>query len=630
MPQSRAAEFREVLAERILVADGAMGTALYAKGVPARRCLDELNLSLPALVRDVHREYACAGAEILEANTFGANRKRLELFGFGEKVRAINQAGVRIAREAARAGGPALEKERPSPPFVAGAVGPLGVRLEPLGSTTCEQARAIFREQIEALVEAGVDLLMLETFRDLRELHEAVMAARQLAGPHLVVAAHLSVEDDGSLADGASTEEFTRRLNDWPLDMIGLNCSSGPKAILETAEKMIAWTNKPLSVLPNAGLPVLVNGANVYLCSPAYVANYARRFFRLGVRVVGGCCGTTPEHIKEIRAHARIFQAEEAGPRLEVSAPPIHPPAAAGLDPVPFAQKSDLAAKLAAGRFVTLVEIVPPRGLDASREVEGARLCKQAGVDCVNVPNGPRASARLSAAALCHLIHHRAGMETLLHFCCRDRNLLSIQSDLLGASAMGIPNLLCITGDPPRTGAYPDATAVFDVDSVGLVALVHRLNRGLDLGANPMGSRTALAIGVAVNPAALDPAEELRRFEAKIKAGAEFAVTQPVFQVDLLEAFLKRIEPFRIPIIVGIWPLTGFRNAEFLVNELNVPVPPEYMRRMSAASSPEAAQAEGLAIARELVQRIRPMAAGVQISTPSARYQAAIEVAQAS
>ena len=638
MPQSRAAEFREALTKRVLVADGAMGTALYAKGAFTRRCLDELNLSLPALVRDVHREYACAGAEILETNTFGANRKRLESFGFADKVRAINQAGVRIAREAARAAAPETEprppgsgsaNEPPSPLFVAGAVGPLGVRLEPLGSTTCEQARAIFREQIEALAGAGVDLLMLETFRDLAELREAILAGREAAGPDLAIAAHLSIEDDGTLADGASTEEFTRRLNEWPVDVIGLNCSSGPRAILEAVEKMAAWTVKPLSVLPNAGLPVPVDGRNVYLCSPAYMANYARRFLRIGVRIVGGCCGTTPEHIREIRDQARSFQAEETHTRLEVIEPPARSARRPELEPIPFAQRSDLAAKLAAGRFVTLVEIVPPRGLDASREMEGAKLCKRAGIDCVNVPNGPRASARLSAAALCHLIHHQAGMETLLHFCCRDRNVLSIQSDLLGAGAMGIPNLLCITGDPPRSGGYPDATAVFDVDSVGLVAIASNLNRGLDLGGNPMGSRTALTIGVAANPAALDLDEEVRRFEAKVKAGAEFVVTQPVFQVDLLEAFLKRIEQHRIPVIAGIWPLASFRNAEFLANELRVPVPPAYMTRMSEAQSAESAQAEGAAIARELVQRVRPMAAGVQIAAPSGRYKAAIEVAQA-
>jgi methionine synthase / methylenetetrahydrofolate reductase(NADPH) len=373
-----------------------------------------------------------------------------------------------------------------------------------------------------------------------------------------------------------------------------------------------------------------VDGRNVYLCSPAYLANYARRFLRIGVRIVGGCCGTTPEHIREIRGQARSFQAEEARPRLEVNEPESHTvrsAVAATWQPVPFEQRSDLASKLAARRFVTLVEIVPPRGLDASRELEGAKLCKRAGIDCVNVPNGPRASARLSAAALCHMIHQQAGMETLLHFCCRDRNVLSIQSDLLGASAMGIPNLLCITGDPPRIGAYPDATAVFDVDSVGLVAMARNLNCGLDLGGNPMGSGTALAIGVAANPAALNPEEELRRLEAKVKAGAEFVITQPVFHLDLLEAFLKRIEPFRIPLIVGIWPLTGFRNAEFLVNELRVPIPPAYMERMSVAPSAESAHAEGAAIARELVKRIRRMAAGVQIAAPFGRYQTAIEVA---
>ncbi|HEY7334427.1 MAG TPA: bifunctional homocysteine S-methyltransferase/methylenetetrahydrofolate reductase [Bryobacteraceae bacterium] len=620
-PQTRAAEFREALTQRSLVADGAMGTSLYARGPFANRCLDELNLSLPALVRDVHREYARAGAEILETNTFGANRKRLESFGFADKVRRINQAGVRIAREAANAASRA---------FVAGAVGPLGVRLEPLGATTREQARAIFREQIETLMGAGVDLLMLETFRDLAELHEAILAAREAAGPDLVIAAHLSIEDDGSLADGASTEEFTRRLDEWPVDIVGLNCSSGPKAILENVEKMAAWTAKPLSVLPNAGLPVPLEGRNVYLCSPAYMANYARRFLRMGVKIVGGCCGTTPEHIKEIKDQARNLEsvAMDAPAATEIPAP-ARSSRHAELEKVPFAKKSDLAAKLAAGRFVTLVEILPPRGLDASKEIEGAKLCKQAGIDCVNVPNGPRASARLSASVLCQLIHQQAGMETLLHFCCRDRNVLSIQSDLMGAHAIGIPNLLCITGDPPRSGGYPDATAVFDVDSIGLVAMVNNLNRGLDLGGNPMGSQTALTIGVGANPAAIDIDEELRRFEAKVKAGAEFVVTQPVFNADLLEAFQKRIEQYKIPLIAGIWPLASFRNAEFMTNELRLPVPTEYMSRMSVAPAGAAARAEGTAIARELVQRVRPLAAGIQISAPGGDYGLAVEVAKA-
>jgi homocysteine S-methyltransferase len=613
--QNRASEFREALDKHVLVADGAMGTMLYAKGVFINRCYDELNLSLPALVRDVHQEYVRVGAEILETNTFGANRKRLGAFGFAEKVKLINHAGVRIAREAAR-----------DQAFVAGAVGPLGIRLEPLGPTSFEEARSIFREQIAALVEAGVDLLMLETFRDTNEIREAILAAREVAGPDLAIIAQLSIEDDGSLRDGTSTQDFTERLNEWPVDVIGLNCSSGPKVMLETIEKMVAFTTKPLSAMPNAGLPATVEGRNLYLCSPEYMAQYARRFLMAGVRVVGGCCGTTPEHIKEIRSEARSLQhIEPAHPSIthEVAARPH------AMEKIPVAEKSVLGAKLATGKFVAFVEILPPRGVDASKEIEGAKLCKAAGIDCINVPDGPRASARMSAQVTCQMIQRDAEIEAVLHFCCRDRNILSIQSELLGAYGVGVKNLICITGDPPRMGTYPDATAVFDVDAIGLTNIVNNLNHGLDLGGNPIGSRTGLLIGVGANPGALNLDEELRRFEWKVKAGAEYVVTQPVFDLDLLEEFLRRTEQYKLPIIAGVWPLTSFRNAEFMVNELRVPVPAAFMERMRVAENAEAARAEGIAIAREMVQRARPMVAGVQLSAPFGRYQMAIEVAEA-
>jgi homocysteine S-methyltransferase len=613
--QTRAAEFREALEKRVLVADGAMGTMLYAKGVFINRCYDELNLSLPAIVRDVHQEYVKAGAEILETNTFGANRKRLGAFGFAEKVRLINQAGVRIAREAAR-----------DQAFVAGAVGPLGIRLEPLGPTSFEEARAIFREQIDALVEAGVDLLVLETFRDINELREAVFAARESAGPDMVIMTQLSIEDDGTLRDGTSTIDFTLKLDEWPIDIIGLNCSSGPKVMLETLEKMVAFTKKPLSAMPNAGLPATVEGRNLYLCSPEYMSQYARRFLLAGVRVVGGCCGTTPEHIREIRKEARSLQ-HISPPNVAVFEAPMTRPKA--LEKVPVEKKSTLGAKLTAKRFVAFIEILPPRGVDASKEIEGAKLAKAAGIDCINVPDGPRASARLSAQVTCQLIQQQAGIETVLHFCCRDRNILSIQSELLGAYTVGVRNLICITGDPPRMGTYPDATAVFDVDAIGLTNIVNNLNHGLDLGGNPMGSQTALLIGVGANPGALNLDEEVRRFEWKMKAGAEYVVTQPVFDLDLLEVFLRRTEQYGLPLIAGIWPLTSYRNAEFMVNELRVPVPEAYMERMRAAESADAARAEGVAIAREMVQRVRPLVAGVQLSAPFGRYQMAIEVAEA-
>ncbi|HXP84407.1 MAG TPA: bifunctional homocysteine S-methyltransferase/methylenetetrahydrofolate reductase [Bryobacteraceae bacterium] len=626
-PQTRAGRLREVLGQRVLVADGAMGTMLYAKRAFLHRCYDEMNLSLPAMVRDVHQEYVRAGAEILETNTFGANRKRLQPFGFAEKVRAINHAGVRIAREAAR-----------DQAFVAGAVGPLGARLEPLGQVSPEEARAVFREQIAALIEAGIDLLLLETFRDLNELNQAVCAAREISADELIVAVLVSIEDDARLENGASAAEFTRALDQMPVDIVGLNCSSGPRVMLDTIETMARHTNKLLCAMPNAGLPVSVDGRNVYLCSPEYMAEYARRFKQAGVKIVGGCCGTTPEHIQaihaEIRRQAQGFDAPEHPHSVIVEeplAPPQPPlqPQSQVMEPVPLAQKSALAARLSAGRFVALVEILPPRGADATQEIAAARQAKAAGFDAVNVPDGPRASARMSAQVACELIQQHAGIEAVLHFNCRDRNVLGLQSDLLGAHAAAVRNLLCITGDPPRMGMYPDATPVFDVDSIGLVRIAGQLNRGCDLGGHALGSQTSLLIGVAADPGALDLDRELRRFEAKAAAGAEFAITQPIFDLNLIEAFLKRAQQFRIPIVAGIWPLLSLGNAEFLVNELRVPVPAEFMERMRHANDGDSARAEGVAIARELIAQIRPMVAGVQLSSPSGHYQMAIAAAEA-
>jgi methionine synthase / methylenetetrahydrofolate reductase(NADPH) len=612
---TRAQEFRDQLSRRILVADGAMGTMLYSRGVFINRCFDDLSLSAPDMVRQIHQEYVKAGAEILETNTFGANRPRLAAFGMAEKLRDINRAAVRLAREAAQGGA-----------FVAGAVGPLGVRIEPLGRTSFAEARAAFREQVEALVEAGVDLLILETFGNLDELREAVMAAREAAGDELAVVAQVTIDDFGHLPGGADPETFTREIDSWPVDVIGLNCSVGPKATLETIERMLPLSSKPMSAMPNAGLPIRIEGRSMYLCSPEYMAQYARRLLWAGVKIVGGCCGTTPEHIKLIRSETRSLQPGAKALAVTVEEPKSK---AQALTPVPVAEKSKLGAKLAAKKFVSFVEILPPRGVDASREIEGARQCAAAGIDCINVPDGPRASARLSAQVTCRLIQEHAGIEAVNHFCCRDRNILGIQSELLGAHTMGIRNLICITGDPPRMGAYPDATAVFDVDAIGLVNIVRNLNHGLDIGGNPMGSQTALLIGVGANPGAPNLDEEIRRFEWKVEAGAEYVVTQPVFDLDLLERFLRRTEQARIPVICGVWPLTSFRNAEFMVNELRVPVPSEFMERMRRVDSAEQAREEGVAIAREMVARVRPMLEGVQLSAPFGRYQMALDVAEA-
>jgi methionine synthase I (cobalamin-dependent)/5,10-methylenetetrahydrofolate reductase len=617
LTQARVAEFRKKLQSGVVLADGAMGTMLYTKGVFINRCFDELNLSSPQLVREIHEEYVKAGAEVVESNTFGGNRVRLTAFGLGEKLWAINQAGVRLAREAAG------EKA-----FVAGAIGPLGTQIEPLGPMSFLEARAIFKEQANALLSAGIDLLVLETFYELNELREAIFAAREAAGSEMVIVAQMTVDDEGRLRDGTNALTFTRSLNEWPVDVIGVNCSAGPKVVLETIEKMAPHTAKPLSAMPNAGLPANIEGRNMYLCSPEYMSQYARRFLQAGVRMIGGCCGSTPEHIKLICSEVRSLQPVQrqalATPIIEEGKPPVKP-----LPKVPIAEKSQLGAKLAAGKFVAFVEILPPRGIDASKEIAGARMCLENGIDCINVPDGPRASARMSAQVTCQLIQQQAGIEAVLHFCCRDRNILSIQSELLGAHTTGVRNLICITGDPPRMGAYPDATAVFDVDSIGLTNIVNNLNQGLDIGGNPIGSQTALLLGVGANPGSLNMDQELRRFAWKVEGGAEYVVTQPVFDLDLVEQFLKNTEQYKLPIIAGIWPLTSYRNAEFMVNELRVPVPEQYMERMRKADTAEKARAEGIGIAREMCRHVRSMVQGVQLSAPFGRYEMAIQVAEA-
>jgi len=616
---SRSARLRTGLSGRIFVADGAMGTMLYSRGVFINRCFDELNLTAPAMIAEIHREYAAVGAEILGTNTFGANRSRLMGFGLADKTIAINQAGVRLAREAAS-----------EEAYVAGSMGPLGLHLEPLGTMTLGEARDVFCEQAQALCESGVDLLVLETFTDLSELREAVVAARAVAGDAMVIVAQVAIGDSGELPGGASALDFVRQAQDWPVDVLGFNCSVGPKTVLEALEEVAAHASKPLSASPNAGLPVRVDGRHIYLSSPEYMAQYSRRLLQAGARIIGGCCGTTPEHTKLMVSETRSLQPRQARTIVRAERADQESPAPrVKTSAVALREKSKLGAKLAEGRFVSFVEILPPRGTDASREIAGAALCARHGIDCINIPDGPRASARLSAQAACQLIQQYAGIEAVNHFCCRDRNILGIQSELLAAHALGVRNLICITGDPPRMGVNPEATAVFDVDSIGLVRIAHNLNRGLDIGGGAMGSATALVIGVGANPGAINLDEEIHRFERKVEAGAEYVVTQPVFDLRLLEEFLRRVEGFRIPVICGIWPLASYRNAEFMVNELRVPVPERFMERMRQATDAETASQAGVAIAREMVERVQPMVQGVQISAPFGRYQVALDVASA-
>src|SRR4051812_7467143 len=611
------APFLAALETRILVCDGAMGTMLYARGVFLNRSFDELNLTQADLVADVHQAYVRAGADVIETNTFGANRIKLGAFGLSDKVHAINLQGAKIAKHAAR-----------DQVYVAGAIGPLGIRIEPWGRTGVDEAEEFFREQARGLLEGGVDLFVLETFRDVNEIGAAIRAVRSLCD--LPIVAQVTTEEDGNSLDGAAPEAFVPELERLGAQIVGLNCSVGPAAMLETIERMSHVATVKLSAQPNAGRPREIEGRNIYLCSPEYMASYAKRFIKNGVRLVGGCCGTTPEHIRHIKAAIREVGTEAAagaGGRRGAARATV---SASTVEPVHRAEKSRMANGLSRGAFTVSVELLPPRGFRVDALIERARQLRIHGVDLVNVPDGPRAGARMSALSAAVLVQQQVGIETILHCTCRDRNLLGLQSDLLGAHSMGVRNLLLITGDPPQIGDYPDATAVMDVDSIGLTNMVKRLNDGADIGDQTIGAPTAFHIGVALNPAALDPDDELRRFEHKVKAGAEFAITQLVFDPEGLAVFLRSIEQFRIPIIAAISPLESLRHAEFLANELpGVSVPAAIVDRMRRAEDAGRATAEGLAIAREIAAEIRPLVQGIQISPAGDSIESALGIIEA-
>ena len=609
--------FRELLeTDRILVVDGAMGTMLYAKGVYINRCYDELNLSNPDLVREIHSEYIRAGADIIETNTFGATAHKLQQYGLDSSLHEINAIAARIAREAA---GDRV--------YVAGAIGPLGLRIEPYGPTSYAEAKEMFKAQAAALLEGGVDLFCLETFSDVSEIHQAIDAVRELCD--LPIVAQMTIMTDGNTLFGTTPELFTERLDNWGADVIGLNCGVGPAIILAALDKMRAITKKKLSAQPNAGLPRDVQGRQFYMCSPEYMSKFAKRFIQSGAKFIGGCCGTTPAHIKLISDSVRAASPRAQHAAFAGAAAHVTENAAPHVKVVPPEERSAWGRKIAHGAFVTSVEVLPPKGVDAQKTLDSIRLLKDAGVDGVNIPDGARAQSRMSALATAVLVEQQIGIETVLHYCCRDRNLLGMMSDLLGAAALGLRNILVITGDPPKMGPYPDATAVFDIDSIGLTNMVNKLNHGLDLGNNPIGEPTAFCIGVGVNPGAINLDEELKRFEWKVEAGAQYAITQPVFDTDQLRAFLKRIQHVRIPIVAGIWPLVSYRNAEFLHNEVpGVRVTPSIMDRMRNASaiSKEAGRDEGLKIARESLLGVREEIQGVQVSAPFGNVKYALEV----
>jgi homocysteine S-methyltransferase len=605
---------------QVVVFDGAMGTMLYSKGVFINQNYDELDLRAPDLVREVHRAYVDAGAEVIETNTFGASRTKLTGYGLETQVHEINKTAAELARQ--EAGDNVL---------VAGAVGPLGVRLEPYGPTSLDEAKEIFVEQMRGLKDGGADFFILETFADLSEIEQAIRAAREVDSTMPIVA-QMTINTDCLTPYGASAPDIAKALDAFGADIIGLNCSVGPQIILDAIEKMAKVTRKKLSAQPNAGMPREDQGRSMYMASPEYMATYAGHLVRAGAKVVGGCCGTTPEHIAAIvegirplsPRQARVPRRAQSGNGHEPEVPHDKP-----RDPIAFGERSKFAARLSRGEFVTSVEIVPPRGVDASKMLRVAKALKVAGVDAINVPDGPRAQSRLGAVLTSLLIEQQVGIETVTHYCCRDRNLLGMLSDLLGAAAIGLRNMLIITGDPPKMGPYPNATAVFDIDAIGLTNLVNNLNHGLDPGGNSIGTPTSFAIGVGVNPGAIDIEHELKRFSWKVEAGAEYAITQPVFDVEQLESFLAKLDGKRIPIIAGIWPLVSLRNAEFLANEVpGVTVPPHIIERMRKANekSKEHGVKEGIAIAREMLERVRPSVQGVQVSAPFGKVDLALEV----
>ncbi len=607
--------FLDYLKDNIVLFDGAMGTMLYSHGIYINRCYDELNLSRPELVKEIHREYIQAESDVIETNTFGANRFKLNAHGFAEETSSINYQAAIIARE-----------EAGEDVWVAGSIGPLGVRIEPWGPTSIEEAIDVFKEQAKALYDGGVDLFILETFFDLGEIQQAIFAVKEVCCQtglrNLPIIAQMTIGDDGNSLYGTAPEHFAKRLSEWGADVVGINCSVGPQIMLTALEKMVKVADKPISIQPNAGVPRNIEGRNIYLVSTEYMAEYAKRFILTGAKIVGGCCGTTPEHIRAMRNVIRSVVPHKR--RVKVKVPEK---IEIEFEPTEIEKKSKLAAKIAEGEFVKIVELVPPRGIDTSKAVSITRLLKGNCIDAVNIPDGPRALSRMGAIYLSKIIIDKVGIEPILHYTCRDRNLLGIMSDLLGMHAIGIRDILLITGDPPKMGDYPDATAVFDVDSIGLTNVVNSLNHGVDLGGNPIGKPTEYFIGVGVNPGAIDLDYELHRFEWKVKAGAEFAITQPVFDIDIFFNFLEKIKGTEIPIIAGIWPLVSLRNAEFMNNEVpGAKVPESIMEKMRAAKSKSEALEVGINIAQETIRKIYSMVAGVQVSMPFGNVEYPIKV----
>ncbi len=606
--------FEEYVKDNLVLLDGAMGSLIYEKGVFIDKCYDELNLSRPELIGSIHEEYVRAGSRVIETNTYGANRFKLKSHNLLDQIEEINLKGVALAREAAG-----------DEVYVAGSMGPSGQEIEPWGDTTLEQVFEGYAEQAGILNQAGVDLFILETFQDIREMEQAIKAIKSVSG--LPVVAMMTVGEDGKTRYGVDLEDVTNALTKSEASVIGLNCTVGPKPMLDFVEQMGRLTDKPLCLMPNAGRPQFTDGRMIYMSTPEYFSVYTKRFIERGVRVLGGCCGTTPEHIGKM-ANALAMKQTRIQHSINIGVKPVSKEPLP--EPVPVAEKSKLSAKMLSGQQVVLVEMVPPRSTDITKPLEGARLLQEHRVDAINIPDGPRATARMTGLALAVLLQNQVDIETVLHYTCRDRNLLGMQSDLLGATAMGIRNILAITGDPPMIGDYPQATAVFDIDSIGLVHLINNLNHGIDVGEKRIGDPTSFFAGVGVDPNSVNPENELHRLQLKKEAGAEYIITQPVFDVDSLEKFLEKADLGSLSLIAGIWPLVSLRNAEFMKNEVpGVYVPDEVINRIAKYETKDDQLKAGIEIAQGMIDRVAGFVQGIQVSAPFGRYNLAVEVAGA-
>lgn len=618
-----ALSLRETIAQhKPILLDGAIGTELYNRGIFINRCFEDANLSAPPVVQKLHEEYLRAGAHGLTTNSWGANYLKLSGYNLHDKVEEINYQAAKLAK--AVAGDLA---------WVFGSVGPLGVRIEPFGPTSLAEAREYFAAQIAALARGGVDCILFETFADINELEQAIQAARIVA-PQLPIMALTVVTEDGYSPLGTSLATYIATLDRLEVDVLGFNCSVGPAPLLSCVEEAGKLTTTPLCVRPNAGLPKLLGGRSIYMSTPDYMAKFTSDFLHSGVLVVGGCCGTSPAHIQAMAnamRHAEAFAHDQPkklrlgaiSPSAERSAPLVE------VERTPLGQKSNWGRKIAAGESVSSIELLPPQGISPEAILERAAKVKAAGVDAINIPDGPCASSRMSALLTAVMIEQQLGIETILHYTCRDRNLLGMQSDILGAQAIGLRNILSITGDPPKMGTYPNATGVFDVDAIGLTNMIHRLNGGFDLGGRPIGAPATICLGVGVNPAHRDFEYEMKRFAWKVDAGAEWAITQPVFDSDALKYFLDYLEKhqLRIPIICGIWPLVSYRNALFMHNEVpGVVIPAQIMERMAKPNSAEDAKKVGVEIACEMFAAMRSEIQGVQVSAPFGRIDLALAV----